>query len=155
VTFKPAAKLHSLLKRGSVAAATAMLLNSPASMAADEAIDSNIIEFTTYVRGTQGVVRCGLFDENGWLKKTLQSATANIYQGRAVCVFRKVRPGTFGISAFHDANNNGKIDLNFLGMPVEDYCASRNARGVFGPPSFEDAKFKYTGNRLRLAVSMK
>src|SRR5512142_3223010 len=117
--------------------------------------ESNTIEFLTYVRGNQGTVLCGLFAEDGWLKKTVQPARARIVNGRALCVFRHVTPGTYGISAFHDANNNGRLDTNFLGMPTEDYCASRNARGILGPPSFADAKFSYKGKVLRLAVSMK
>jgi len=127
-----------------------------ASLASDEPpVTTNIIEFVTYVRSNQGVVRCGLFEEDGWLKKTVQPARARIANGRAICVFRNVAPGTYGISGFHDANDNGKLDTNFIGMPTEDYCASRNARGFMGPPSFHDAKFAYKGNVLRLTVSMK
>jgi uncharacterized protein (DUF2141 family) len=82
-------------------------------------------------------------------------AKARIANGRALCVFRNVAPGTYGISAIHDENNNGKLDTNFIGMPTEDYCASRNARGFMGPPRFTDAKFPYKGKLLRLTVSMK
>jgi uncharacterized protein (DUF2141 family) len=63
--------------------------------------------------------------------------------------------GVYGISAYHDENSNDELDTNFLGMPVEDYCASRNARGTFGPPSFDDAKFKYEGGSKRLTARMK
>jgi uncharacterized protein (DUF2141 family) len=149
------ARVLSRLKCAGMAVAGAVLLTAPTTFAEDESVDTNIIEFVTIVRSGQGVVRCGLFDKEGWLQKTIQPAVAKISRGTAVCVFRDIKPGTYGISAFHDANNNGKIDFNFLGMPVEDYCASRNARGVFGPPSFEDAKFKYPGKVLRLTVSMK
>jgi len=152
----PRSKRPFLGTIGASAVIVASLTLTASRVNADEApINTNVIEFLTYVRGAQGVVRCGIFEREGWLKKTVQPATAKIYQGRALCVFRNIPPGTYGISAFHDANNNGKIDTNFLGMPTEDYCASRNARGVFGPPSFEDAKFVYAGHTLRLAVSMK
>jgi len=40
-------------------------------------------------------------------------------------------------------------------LPTEDYCASRDARGTFGPPSFSDAKFSYTGGSKRLSARMK
>jgi uncharacterized protein (DUF2141 family) len=116
---------------------------------------NNVIEFKTRVRGTKGVVRCGLFDKNGWLKQVVKPATGRISAGAALCVFPRIPAGTNGISAFHDENGNGKIDTNFVGMPTEDYCASRNARGVFGPPSFEDAKFAYTGGTRRLEAQMK
>jgi uncharacterized protein (DUF2141 family) len=70
-------------------------------------------------------------------------------------VFNKVHAGTYGLSAFHDQNENGKLDTNFLGMPIEDYCASNNARGVFGPPSFDDAKFTFRGGTKKLEAHLK
>ena len=121
----------------------------------DEASSANVIEFRMRLRGAGGVVRCGLFERNGWLKKVVSSATARPSDGTALCVFNKVRPGTYGISAFHDQNSNGKLDTNFLGMPVEDYCASNNARGMFGPPSFDDSKFVFRGGPKRLEAHLK
>ncbi len=127
-----------------------------ASSAAEEAPpSSNMVEFVTQVQGSAGVVRCGLFRQQGWLKNPVQPAAAKIHGGKALCVFRGISPGVYALSAFHDENSNGKLDTNFLGMPVEDYCASRNARGTFGPPSFDDAKFQYGGGTKRLEARMK
>lgn len=42
----------------------------------------------------------------------------------------------------HDENGNGKLDSNWLGIPSEPVGASNDARGQFGPPSFEDAAFE-------------
>ena len=143
-----------LLKRASWLIGV-ILFAATTGVADEEAPANNVIEFKTRVRGTKGVVRCGLFDKNGWLKQVVKPATARISAGAALCVFSRIPAGTYGISAFHDENGNGKIDTNFVGMPTEDYCASRNARGVFGPPSFEDAKFAYTGGTRRLEAQMK
>ena len=115
----------------------------------------NVVEFRTSVNDEKGVVRCALFNREGWLKKPVRSAFAKPSAGSALCVFRRVPAGTFGISAFHDENSNGKLDTNFVGIPVEDYCASRDARGTFGPPSFEDASFQYRGGSKRLFARMK
>ncbi|MGC4093988.1 MAG: DUF2141 domain-containing protein [Polyangiaceae bacterium] len=84
-----------------------------------------------------------------------RSATAKISGGAALCVFERVPSGVFGASAFHDENSNGKLDTNFIGLPTEEYCASRNARGSFGPPSFDDAKFLYKGGLKRIEARMK
>lgn len=128
----------------------------PSSSFADEEPSSlNVVEFKTSVSSNKGVVRCGLFARKGWLKKPLRAAAASISGRSALCVFERVPPGTLGISAFHDENSNGKLDTNFVGMPVEDYCASRDARGTFGPPSFDDAKFDYRGGTKRLVARMK
>lgn len=114
-----------------------------------------MLEFRTVTRNAQGVVRCGLFTEKGWLKVPVQSSVARIVAGSALCVFKDVPKGVYGISAFHDENQNGKLDTNFIGLPTEDYCASRDARGSFGPPSFSDAKFSYVGGSKRLTARMK
>jgi uncharacterized protein (DUF2141 family) len=45
----------------------------------------------------------------------------------------------FAIAAFHDVNKNGELDRNPLGIPSERYGFSNNARGLTGPPSFEEA----------------
>jgi uncharacterized protein (DUF2141 family) len=122
---------------------------------ASEPAPSPVLEFRTSVRGDQGVVRCGLFRQSGWLKNPVQAAVSAIHGGVALCVFNGVAKGVYGISAFHDQNNNGKLDTNLLGLPTEDYCASRDARNTFGPPSFEDAKFSYDGGLKRLKARMK
>lgn len=114
-----------------------------------------VLEFRTLMRSGQGVVRCGLFTEKGWLKTPVQASVATIRGGAALCVFKGVAKGVYGISAFHDENTNGKLDTNFIGLPTEDYCASRDARGSFGPPSFSDAKFSYAGGTKRLSAHMK
>jgi uncharacterized protein (DUF2141 family) len=132
-----------------------LLILAAAPASAAEAPANNVIEFKTRVRGSAGVVRCGLFERRGWLKQVVKPATARIGAGSALCVFKGIPAGTYGISAFHDENDNGKLDTNLIGMPTEDYCASRNARGVFGPPSFEDAKFRYGGGTVRLEAHMK
>ncbi|MEK8015864.1 MAG: DUF2141 domain-containing protein [Candidatus Parabeggiatoa sp.] len=48
----------------------------------------------------------------------------------------------YAIAAYHDANGNEKLDKNFFGIPKEGYGFSNNARGTFGPPSFEKAAFE-------------
>ncbi|HEY3500081.1 MAG TPA: DUF2141 domain-containing protein [Polyangiaceae bacterium] len=124
-------------------------------VAAEETPDSNEVQFRTQLRERGGVVRCGLFAQSGWLTKPVGAAIVKANTGRPICVFRGIPKGTYGLSAFHDKNDNGKLDTNFFGMPTEDYCASNNARGFMGPPSFEDAKFTYEGGTKRLEARMK
>jgi uncharacterized protein (DUF2141 family) len=134
----------------------ALALLAPSAVRADSAEDAaGVIEFLTHVRNARGLVRCGLFERKGWLKSPIQPASAHISGNTALCVFRGVRGGVYGVSAFHDENRNGKLDTNLLGIPSEDYCASRDARGSFGPPSFDDARFSFRGGKLRLEARMK
>lgn len=131
------------------------LVPGSTALASPSAPSSNELQFHTLLRARGGVVRCGLFTRNGWLKKPVKSAIARANTARPICVFSGVRLGTYGLSAFHDKNGNGKLDTNFLGMPTEDYCASNDARGFMGPPSFDDSKFSYGGGKRRLDARMK
>ena len=54
--------------------------------------------------------------------------------------------GEYAIRVMHDVNNNGEMDSNFVGMPTEPWAMSNNAKGNFGPPKWEEAKFELTGS---------
>ena len=50
-------------------------------------------------------------------------------------------PGEYALSIYHDINDNGKLDTNFIGIPKEPIALSNNARARFGPPKYKDAVF--------------
>ena len=69
-----------------------------------------------------------------------------VSNGQATIVFHDLPEGEYAIAAFHDANSNGKMDTNMLGIPKEAYGASNDAKGTLGPPKFEDARFEIQGD---------
>jgi uncharacterized protein (DUF2141 family) len=141
-----------------VAQACTLLLASfliTRSTPAEENVATNVIEFEAWARNDQGVVRCGLFNEAGWLKDAFRPAIVNVHNKKALCVFKDVPAGTYGISAFHDEDGDGKLNTNLVGYPVEEYCASNNARNLMSAPSWSKAKFSYRGSTRRLRCVMK
>lgn len=58
--------------------------------------------------------------------------------------FQSVPSGDYAISAFHDENQNGKIDRGFMGRPEEGIAFS-NMTQERGRPSFDKAKFSLNG----------
>lgn len=50
-------------------------------------------------------------------------------------------PGTYAVKVFQDFNRNGKFDMTWLGIPIEKYGFSNDARPIFADPDFERAKF--------------
>lgn len=137
-------------------ASTCVVLSIAAQSAvADESVATNVIEFETQNRNDAGVVRCGLFTEKGWLKDAFRPAVVKINKTTALCVFKEIPAGVYGISAFHDEDNDGELDTNVVGYPVEEYCASNNARNTFSAPSWKDAMFRYKGGTARLRGVMK
>jgi uncharacterized protein (DUF2141 family) len=96
----------------------------------------------------EGQVLIALFlDESGWPddETVAFGATAlPIRQRQASAEFKDVPAGSFAISVFHDEDSDHELDTGVFGIPSEDYGFSRDARGTFGPPSFEDARLDLT-----------
>lgn len=69
-------------------------------------------------------------------------------------VFKNLAPGRYALSAYHDENDNQKLDRGTFGIPKERYGFSRDARGAGGPPEFRDAAFevKEGDNRVQLQL---
>jgi uncharacterized protein (DUF2141 family) len=57
-------------------------------------------------------------------------------------VFDNVVAGAYAVGAYHDENNNGKLDTNFFGYPIEGYALSNGIRAETGRPRFSDAAFQ-------------
>ncbi len=56
-------------------------------------------------------------------------------------LFDNVAAGTYAVGAYHDENNNGRLDTNFFGYPTEGYALSNGIRAVISRPRFADASF--------------
>ena len=63
--------------------------------------------------------------------------------------------GTYSISVYHDKNSNNKLDKNALGVPKEAYGFSNNARGIFGPPDYEDVIFMFDKEEMTVSLRVK
>jgi uncharacterized protein (DUF2141 family) len=62
----------------------------------------------------------------------------NINGGEAVWTVPVNRlPSSIAIAAYHDEDEDEQLSLNRFGIPRERYGFSRNARGLTGPPNFE------------------
>lgn len=94
------------------------------------------------LKSNTGAVLVGLYNSEGtFLKKAYKGVTSEIKSNGATVTFLNIPKGEYAISGYHDKNKNGKLDTNFIGIPKEDYASSNNAKGVMGPPKYEDAKF--------------
>ena len=107
-----------------------------------------------------GQARIALFlDERGWPdgeEFVFATSVVPIREGQAVAEFKGVPAGPFAVSVFHDEDVNGKLDSDLLGIPSEDYGFSADARDMFGPPSFEEARLELAaGESKQITVQVK
>lgn len=77
--------------------------------------------------------------------------SAAIRNGKARVLLRRLPPGTYAIAVLHDEDGDKKMRTSALGLPKEGYGASRDARGRFGPPRFEDARLALRPGRAMTA----
>lgn len=103
-----------------------------------------------------GTVRCALYKSDGdHMKRSFAETMGRVEGGRAQCLFSNLAPGVYSGGAFHDANDNGKLDTNWIGIPKEGVASSNNAKGRMGPPKFKDASFEYKGGLFTQDLRMK
>lgn len=103
---------------------------------------ANLTVVVTNLQNKDGKVSVSLYKtEEDFLQKGQSLTTIITKAGQATVVFKDLRPGTYAVSVMHDQNDNGKLDTAVFGIPVEPYGFSNNARGTFGPASFDDSKF--------------
>ncbi|MFY7671429.1 DUF2141 domain-containing protein [Tenacibaculum sp. MEBiC06402] len=102
----------------------------------------------------KGNLYVALYDkEKDFLKKSIKGEIVKITDKKATAVFTNIPEGEYAISAFHDENDNKKMDTRIFGIPKEPIGMSNDAKGFMGPPKYKDAKFSVKGD-VSLKIKM-
>ncbi len=99
-----------------------------------------------------GKVAIALFDKQNFLKKPIKGVFAKIKNGKSSTVFKNVPKGEFAIVCYHDANDNQQLDFSDRRIPLEDYRTSAKEENLYGPPIFEESKFKVDDKDLNMNI---
>ena len=91
-------------------------------------------------------------EKGGAAKGIIQGVIEDVETGSVTYTF-ELPDGTYAIGIFVDKNYNNKMDRNFFGVPKEQFGFSNNAKGNFGPPSFEDASFTVS-NDIKIEIDL-
>lgn len=124
------------------------------------AAQSKIIADITNFESDKGVCRACLFNSSSSFKgesgSPLQCVQVTISSKRSQIQFENVPTGTYAIFLFHDANQNNKMDKNFMGIPKEGYGASKNNLPFASAPTFTGNKFSVgEGTTVRLSIKLR
>ena len=107
----------------------------------------NLTVIVSNLKNNSGKIRIALSDskENYETKgaEPFRRIVSAITDHSVKVVFEDLPFGEYAVKLIHDENGNGELDMNFLGLIKEDYAFSNNARGMFGPPKYEKAKFEF------------
>lgn len=108
------------------------------------------------VRHGDGKLMLALYDSaDTFLRKPLRTLDVPAVAGGSTLKLKDLAPGRYAFAVYHDADGNGKMNRNAMGIPSEDYAFSNNALGVMGPPSFDDARFDLPDAGAQLRVNLR
>ncbi len=137
--------------------ATRYALFALALLAATGAKAAELTIDITDIKESTGFVMLALFDSDSAFDdggKPVDAVKLAVDGDLVSARFADLATGRYAVKLYHDANGNGEMDTNMLGLPVEGYGFSNDA-GRFGPPPFADAAFDVTAdanNRISITV---
>jgi uncharacterized protein (DUF2141 family) len=109
----------------------------------------------TGLKNTDGTLNAALYDSpETWLGETGITRVAAIDSSSVTVHFDSLPCRSYAAAVYHDANGNGKLDRNLIGIPIEDYGFSNNPKAVFGPASWEDARFDVVEPQIQLVIRL-
>lgn len=72
--------------------------------------------------------------------------------GSPTVSFEDMPTGRYALAVYQDLNGNGKLDRNFFGIPSEPVGVSGETG--MGPPTFQEAAFRFESNPMRVVVTL-
>ncbi len=94
---------------------------------------------------SEGKIRIGVYkDASTFPNETKQfvGLVQEIKNGKSSFIVELPIGSSYAFAAYHDENNNGILDKNLLGMPLERYGFSNDAREMFSSPEFSSAEVR-------------
>jgi uncharacterized protein (DUF2141 family) len=110
------------------------------------------------LKNQDGQVCLSLFDsskgfpdreKNAFQKQCVPNANIPLF-----VTFKNIPLGSYAIAVLHDANQDNKINSNFLGIPTEGFGFSGNPSIISGPPKFNESAVVVTGNSLKIQIQL-
>ncbi|HTH95091.1 MAG TPA: DUF2141 domain-containing protein [Rhodocyclaceae bacterium] len=134
---------------------TYMALVFGMASASASAADLTVVLENTIPNG--GNVRAAIYGQSAdFLKKSLRGAESPVNGNSVTLVFKDLPAGDYAVTAFQDSNGNKKLDTSIVGIPLEPYGMSNDARGgLDGAPKFSDAAFHLGDSDLTVRIQLK
>jgi uncharacterized protein (DUF2141 family) len=138
------------MKRTTLSLLCLACLTTASAQAADLKID------VAGISDAKGEVFVALYNSADiWLKKPYKVAKATAVKGTTTLSFGDLPEGDYAVSAFQDEDGDRKMGRNAIGIPTEPWGFSKDAMGMFGPPSFDDAKINVPAAGSTIVINLK
>ena len=122
---------------------------------------ASAVTLRVVVRGLEsnaGSIAYALFDSRTSYdegERPYRAGFAPIAERQSRVILPSLPPGDYALRLFHDRNGNEQIDLGAFRIPTEPYGFSNDARGSFGPPSFERARFRIADDPTVIEITVR
>jgi uncharacterized protein (DUF2141 family) len=111
------------------------------------------------IKGGEGQLRVAVFGTPdgfpGDPEKAEQVAIFPVEGESMVWQSEELHTGLWAVAVLHDENSNGAMETDWLGRPSEGWGVSNDAKGSFGPPSFDDAAVELTVKDTRIQITLR
>ena len=108
------------------------------------------------IEKSEGTLRVGIFNADGYeAGDAVNGANITVDGDTVSATIEGLEPGEYAVKLFHDLNDDEQMATNPFGMPTEPYAFSNNARGRFGPATWDDAKFEIATDGAAHTITMK
>jgi len=74
-------------------------------------------------------------------------------KGQNQLIINNLKFNDYAIILVFDENENQKMDRNWLGLPAEKYALSGQPKFHFGPPVFNEVKFRFNRNNQKIFLA--
>ena len=105
-----------------------------------------------------GNVRVALYNSQNYSLDNADPVTDAVVPAKTpetVVTMTSLKPGIYAVKLFQDFNKNGKFDMNWLGLPLEKYGFSNDARPTFAEPPFDATKFELKPGQNSITIRLR
>jgi len=119
------------------------------SSSANAALNSSLTVEINGLKNQKGTLCFSLFSNGQGFPSQSERAIASrcmaAKEASISATFEQLAPGNYAVAVIHDANDDGKLNTGFLGIPKEGFGFSRNPKIGMGAPSFQDTAILVAG----------
>ncbi len=125
--------------------AAACLVSAPA-------LAGDLVVNVTGVKAKGGIVRAAVYARDPLYRDAVAQAEATASPGVTTIVFKGLPPGSYVVSAFHDADGDGKLGL--AAGKLNEGTAISNAEKLRGAPRFAVNRIDVPSSGAAVSIAM-
>ena len=113
----------------------------------------------TGIKNKQGQICLSLFNKHHGFpndgNNAIQTSCIKVTDIKERVTLTNLAPGSYAIAIFHDENNDGILNFNWVGIPTEGFGFSQNPPILKGIPKFKDSAIIVSDSEINIEIKLK